>query len=287
MASGGSSEQEERSGGRMEETEVEERTDGWMATYADMVTLLMTFFVLMFAISSVDSGKVALMFAAFSREGLTAEKFEEIMDIYGPPTTDPDAVLIPPPGPAITPPTITPSHGPAVSREALDSLAAMISSFIRENSLGDSISLVYNGDFLLLTLTNDVWFRSGSAEITEEMHESAMLLADLINRTQNEEDPFEIVVAGHTDNVPVAPGGQYESNWDVSMARATNFLKILIVDSELDPGLFYARGYGEERPLADNDTEEGRQMNRRVEVMISLKRELALQMPADYQLSGN
>ena len=287
MAAGGSSEQEERSGGRIEETEAEERTDGWMATYADMVTLLMTFFVLMFAISSVDSGKMALVFAAFSRDGLDAETFAKIQEIYGPPSTEFEDDKIPPPGPSITPPTATPPKGPAVSREALDSLAAMISSFIMENSLGDSISLVYNGDFLLLTLTNDVWFRSGSAEITEEMHESAMMLADLINRTQNEEDPFEIVVAGHTDNVPVAPGGQYDSNWDVSMARATNFLKILIIDSELDPGLFYARGYGEERPLADNETEEGRQMNRRVEVMISLRRELALQMPVDYEQTGN
>ena len=283
---GGDSQQDERGGGRVEETEVEERTDMWMATYADMVTLLMTFFVLMFAISSVDSGKVALMFAAFSRDGLDAETYAKIMELYPPVSEDFEDDKIPPPGPSPTT-TPTPPKGPAVSREALDSLAAMISSFIRENSLGDSISLVYNGDFLLLTLTNDVWFRSGSAEITEEMHESAMMLADLINRTQNDDDPFEIVVAGHTDNVPVAPGGQYDSNWDVSIARATNFLKILIIDSELDPGLFYARGYGEERPLADNDTEEGRQQNRRVEVMISLRRELALQMPVDYELSGD
>ena len=282
MAGGGDNQMEERGSGRVEEVEVEERTDMWMATYSDMVTLLMTFFVLMFAISSVDSGKVALMFAAFSRDGLDKEKFEEIMEIYGPPIEDPEATKIPPPGPAPTPPPSSPPKGPAVSREALDSLAALISSFIRENSLGDSLSLVYNGDFLLLTLTNDVWFRSGSAEITAEMHESAMLLADLINRTQNEDDPFEIVVAGHTDNVPVAPGGQYESNWDVSMARATNFLKILIIDSQLDPGLFYARGYGEERPIADNDTEEGKQANRRVEVMISLRRELAIDMPAEH-----
>ena len=276
---GGDDRQDERGGGKSEEVEVEERTDGWMATYSDMVTLLMTFFVLMFAISSVDNEKAAILFAAWSKEGLTAEAMEKIAEIYGPPSTDYDADHIPPPGPSPSPPPITSDEYDEFRNAALDALAEMIHSYILENSLGDSLSLVYNGDFLLLTLTNDVWFKSGSAEITEEMHESAMILAELINENQNEEHPFEIVVAGHTDNVPVAPGGLYRSNWQVSMARATNFLEVLIADSGLDPGLFYSRGYGEEKPIDTNDTEEGRQRNRRVEVMISLAREIALGIP--------
>ena len=70
----------ERAGGG--DGEQEERTDGWMATYADMVTLLMTFFVLMFALSNVDNAKMEMFMAAMSRDGLTAEQFWEIQDKY-------------------------------------------------------------------------------------------------------------------------------------------------------------------------------------------------------------
>ena len=260
--------QEDRSSGRGGEAEPEERTDGWMATYADMVTLLMTFFVLLFAISNVDNEKASLLFAALSREGLTAEAWMEIQEKWGDPSKDPDSDRFPTPAP----PSEDGDANVPVGNPDLEKLFNLIEDYIDNNGLGDRISLQFNGEFLMLTLANDIWFRSGSAQITDEMRESAAVLAQLLARTFNEDNPFEIVVAGHTDNVPINTV-QYPSNWHVSKDRAVNFLEVLIAESDLDPFYFYARACGEERPIADNSTPEGRQRNRRVEVMISLARE--------------
>ena len=252
--------QEGRSGGGEEEPE--ERTDGWMTTYADMVTLLMTFFVLMFAISNVDQQKAALFFAGLSAEGLSIENYQYIVNKYGPAKED-DGDLIPQPSDV---------DGPV--SQVMAALAAKIGFYIDENGLGDKIALEFDGEFLLLTLASDIWFVSGSAEITDEMRERAVDLADLLRANFNPEQPYEVVVAGHTDDVPIHTV-RYPSNWHVSKDRATNFLEILITETkgQIDPSYFYARACGEYRPRATNETPEGRQLNRRVEVMISLSRE--------------
>jgi len=267
MAASSDDRSNERAGGGGDEQE--ERTDGWMATYADMVTLLMTFFVLMFALSNVDNERAQMFLFAMSREGLTAEQFMEIRDRYNvdDPSDEWDTSFP------------YPQHDEDDEADmdrggnlALEALAEAIGGYIDTAGLGESLELVFNGEFLLLTLKNDIWFESGEASITEEMRESANVLAGLLAATFTKDDPFEIIVAGHTDNVPINTP-RYPSNWHVSKDRATNFLEVLISVSGLDPGFFYARACGEYRPIADNDTPEGRQRNRRVEVMISLARE--------------
>jgi len=251
----GQEEQRASSSNRGEE-EQEERTDLWMATYSDMVTLLLTFFVLMFAISNVDKSKFALISAGLSRGGLSAEQFGTILDMYGSFGVEQS-------------PEEEPS---AVTSDELEQLYTRIIEYIDSRGLGDSISLVYNGEYILLTLANDIWFASGSADITRHMVENATMLATLLAETQSDDRPFEVVVAGHTDNIPIN-SVRYPSNWELSVARATNFLRILISESELDPTFFTVRGCGEERPIADNATPEGRQLNRRVEVLISTLRQ--------------
>jgi len=259
--------QEERSGSSVSENEPEERTDGWMTTYADMVTLLMTFFVLMFAISNVDTEKAMFFFAGMRREGISAEEYLAILEMHGSGEDDENMMF----------PTPTPGESKGedslpVGSPNLERLYDLVEDYIDENGLGDRISLQFNGEYLMLTLANDIWFESGRAEITSAMKESAAVIARLLAQTFDQDHPFEIVVAGHTDNVPINTV-RYPSNWHVSKDRAVNFLELLIKDSDLDPCYFYARACGEERPIADNSTAEGRQRNRRVEVMISLARE--------------
>ena len=260
---------------RESEQEPEEKTDGWMATYADMVTLLMTFFVLMFAISNVDAQKVALVFAGMSRDGLSLTQYNLIMDLYGPGGDDGDLPVIggenwnneeqpeEPPG--------DDGEGDGTNPE-LDELYNRISSYIELSGLGNSMLLHYDGDMLLVTLANDIWFQSGSAEVLEPMRESGAVLARLLADTQNDEKPFEVIVEGHTDNVPVNTA-RYPDNWYLSGERALNFLRILIDESGLPEEIFSSRAYGEKRPIADNTTAAGRQMNRRVEIKITVLRE--------------
>ena len=262
---------EERSSGGGGESEPEERTDGWMTTYSDMVTLLMTFFVLMFAISNVDTQKGLLFFGGMSRGGLSAEEYASIVERFGPSGED-DPFGEDYPYPYAPSPSPSPDDGYAEGNQALTDLADKILGYIDEKGIGDRIALDFTGEYLLLTLASDIWFVSGSADITPEMRARAEELAALLKATYSEERPFEIVVAGHTDNVPINTA-RFPSNWHVSSARAVNFLEILIEASGLPAQTFYTRACGEERPIASNDTDEGKQMNRRVEVMISLERD--------------
>ena len=262
----------ERAGGGGEEQE--ERTDGWMATYSDMVTLLLTFFVLMFALSNVDNEKAELFLFAMSRNGISAEQFMEIRERY-----DLDDLTggewddtFPAPGSDESEDEGWDDETPSEGEQALEALAKAIEAYIEAEGLGRDLQIVFNGDFLMLTLSNDVWFDSGSADISEVMRDRAAVLAQLLQANFPTADPFEIIVAGHTDNVPINTPA-FPSNWHLSNARATNFLEMLIEDSGLPPYHFYTRSCSEYRPIGDNTTPEGRQENRRVEVMISVARE--------------
>src|SRR5690606_38879911 len=79
--------------------------------------------------------------------------------------------------------------------------------------------------------------------------------------------PKMIIISGHTDNVPIH-NEEFASNWELSVMRAVNFMKILLENERLDPRWFSVKGYGEYQPIADNGTPEGRERNRRVEILI-------------------
>ena len=263
-------------GGRMSEQEPEERTDGWMATYSDMVTLLLTFFVLMFAISNVDQQKFELFFAGLRPEGLSAEEFLDIVERFGP-GEDPDYIDFPYP---YDPDgdrdggddRQDPDGGEGeVGNPELTALYELLDGYISTAGIGEHIQLVFDGEYLLMTLRNDILFESARAEVLPDMRYIAEVIARLIAGTHNPENPFEIVVTGHTDNRPIATN-EFPSNWHVSVRRAVNFAEILIEESGIDPYYFQARGASEYRPIATNDTPEGRQLNRRVEVQVTIPR---------------
>lgn len=265
MAASSDNRSNERSGGG--EAEQEERTDGWMTTYSDMVTLLLTFFVLMFALSNIDNERVEMFLFAMSRDGLTAEQFMEIRERFEIDETDgsewDEMMPYPPPG----------QHDEwtieSEGHRALRALAGQISDYVEREGLGDDVLVTFSGDALLLTLANDILFAPGRADITEEMATSADIIGRLLAEHFNPRDPFEIVVAGHTDNVP-QDSPEFPSNWHLSNGRAMAVLTLLLESSGIPSPYFYMRGCGEYRPIASNDTAEGRRQNRRVEIMISL-----------------
>ena len=252
---------EDRGARPADREEPEERTDGWMTTYADMVTLLLTFFVLLFAISNVDNEKAMLLFAGFSREGLSLERFVEIQEMFA----DYDGEDI---GDYPVAPDEAEEPPDDAAHQHLVEMYEAISEYIERHSLGHSIAIELDGDFLVVTLPGDIAFASAEATITPQMREIAAELANLIAAQHTVQYPFEIIVTGHTDNVPIN-SALFQSNWRLSAVRAMNFLEVLIEESELEPHFFSSRGYGEYHPVADNTTSEGRQKNRRVEVMIT------------------
>jgi len=253
----------ERSGGGGEEPE--ERTDGWMATYADMVTLLMTFFVLMFALSNADTEKAQMFMFALSRDGLSPEQFWEIRDRFSDDIDDHAwDDMFPYPGPDDG----TDPGGLA----ALEAIYNAIRNYIDSEDIDGEITVIYEGEFLLLRLSSDILFETGATQITPEMRGKAEFIARILKDTFDPRHPMEIIVAGHTDNVPISTP-QYPSNWHISNERAGNFLWVLLSESELSPRYFSARSFGEYKPIANNNTAEGRAQNRRVEVMITPARD--------------
>ena len=115
----------------------------------------------------------------------------------------------------------------------------------------------------LVTIRDSILFDTGEAEVKGEYRQIAEDISDLLVF----DPPRNVVITGHTDNIPIS-SSEYSSNWELSVMRSVNFLKILAGNNTIDPLYFSAKGYGEFKPVASNDTPADRAKNRRVEVLI-------------------
>ena len=141
----------------------------------------------------------------------------------------------------------------------------MFKKMALETQLATSLTI----EGLSLTIRDNVLFNSGSADVRPE----DLNIAKEISRLLEMDVPRSIIISGHTDNVPIK-NANFESNWELSVMRAINFMKILLENPQLNPELFSAKGHGEFQPIASNDTEEGRAQNRRVEILILPKTDI-------------
>lgn len=117
---------------------------------------------------------------------------------------------------------------------------------------------------LVITFVAEVLFDSGKAKLRLDSHEKLDKIADVLKTTVKD---LNVGIEGHTDNVPIKYSG-WKSNWELSSARAMGVLHYLIDSQAIEPSRLAATGYGEYRPVASNDIKEGRQENRRVEIVI-------------------
>lgn len=122
------------------------------------------------------------------------------------------------------------------------------------------------GDRVLISIASAILFRSGSAKIRSESKALLVKFSSLLRRYSNR----EVQVQGHTDNVQISDrlAERWETNWELSAARATRVLRYFVEVGNLDPRRVSGAGMGEFRPIADNDTREGRRANRRIEIII-------------------
>jgi chemotaxis protein MotB len=254
---------------RREEHE-EHADESWLIPYADLLTLLLALFIVLFAASSVNEEKynaiAEAMYTAFNGY------FSDVMSqgVGGDGTGDMGDMTLPYPNAGKEGEEAAADEQAAAEAAALQlgNLFESLSEYVEENNLENTIAVDFEGESVLVILKNDVWFESGSAELTPSMYAQAGTLADLIQANQTPEEPLEVVVAGYTDNIP-SNTARYPSNWHLSLARAVNFLEFLLQDGDLNREYFSVRAYGELHPIATNDTPEGRKLNRRVELLIS------------------
>ncbi len=233
--------------------------ESWLIPYADLLTLLLALFIVLFAMSSVDATKFQQLSKSFNEifSGGTG-----LMDFTAPTDGDPTkgnrdegALMDQDKG--------TGSLGKKDTEE-LSELQQRVTDFIEENGLDDKLETSLTGEGLLVSIRDHVLFESGSADVRMEDIHIAKEIASLMVM----DPPRSIVISGYTDNVPISTA-RYGSNWDLSVMRAVNFMKVLLENPKLNPEWFSAKGYGEFKPVASNGTAEGRAKNRRVEILIS------------------
>jgi len=122
----------------------------------------------------------------------------------------------------------------------------------------------------VITIPGEILFTSGKAELRWQSLRALAQVAENIKREINDEQGWQIRIEGHTDNVPISTV-KFESNWDLSMARALSIVKFFVENDFFPPDQLQAMGYGEFKPIAPNDSDENKRKNRRVEIRLTRK----------------
>ncbi len=152
----------------------------------------------------------------------------------------------------------------ANEKSELERAKAELENRLRGEIDSGQVRVGMRGDDLVITILSEVLFDSGKAKLRSEALEALGKVGGVLNTTVKD---LNVGIEGHTDNVPIKHSN-WKSNWELSTARALSVLHYLAEDHGLDPSRMAATGYGEYRPVADNDSAEGRQKNRRVEIVI-------------------
>ncbi|NNF99220.1 MAG: OmpA family protein [Desulfobacteraceae bacterium] len=221
----------------------------WLTTFNDLITLLMVFFVLIFSMSSLDNHKVGEFFNAMQSALGLLEQGSQVQ--WGVDTVDNLKPL----------PT-----DPALEPWEPDEIDIVIESSLKElnEELGINATLTKKG--ATISLDDSLLFLSGKGDITGPGKQALLKIGKLLAGTD-----MPIRVEGHTDNVPIQTS-QYPSNWELSTARAVNVLKFLVQHGNIAPERLSAVGYGAAKPMSANDTVVNRTKNRRVEIVLVMKK---------------
>ncbi len=226
----------------------------WMGTYGDMVTLLLTFFVMLFAMSTVNEQKfeqivnsiqgslgIEMQGKSINDDTLVADGIDTALELNE---------------------MIENMKPKEKNAEDMQELFIQIQTYIEEHNLGDSVEISQEEPGLLIRFKENVLFDSGKADLKSGAKNILDDMSEILKAFDK-----HIRVEGHTDNVPIH-NRQFPSNWELSAQRAANVVRYFIEGNEIDPTRLSLSGYGEYHPVADNSTLEGRQKNRRVDVVI-------------------
>jgi len=228
--------------------------DRWLVSYADFITLLFAFFVVLYSTAQVDKKKVDRLATAIQAafQQLGAHPSANV------PTQEPVEINQAAP-PVPLPRNEEPPGLTGLRKELQQTLAPEI--------LRGEVALRTGGDGLVISLREAGFFDSGSAGVKAASQPAFSRMAKLLGEGQ-----YSIRIEGHTDNVRIH-NTQYSSNWELSTSRSTEMIRLLIVKYGIAPQRLSASGYGEYHPIASNGTEAGRALNRRVDVVVVGKQE--------------
>ena len=214
---------------------LDEGSPAWITSYSDMMTDLLAIFVILFSFAMMSSSVAKSKAAAGEQETATVSEQQAVQQ------TD-------------------------AGEDSLDGLIQSINSYIGEVGLSGQLSVVKQGEHLLLLRVSDsALFETGQADITPQAERLLGKISEILAEYQASIKMVRI--EGHTDNRPINTK-RFDSNWELSTSRAVNVLRRLLEVSPLGPEKFSAVGYGEFHPIAKNDTAENMAKNRRVDFII-------------------
>lgn len=246
--------------------------ESWLLPYSDLLTLLVALFIVLFASSDVNVERYFQLANVF-RDELSSGSGTGLLDYESEP--------IPPSmkegrdeGDYMEEGTDDEEGSEEETADEADiegeqellrlrQVEEEINIYIEEAGLTEEFGTTLTGEGLLVTMRNDILFDSGSAVVKQE----GIQVAEDVSQILHTEPPHQVVISGHADDVPIH-NADFESNWELSVTRAMNFMQILMQNDDLDQTLFSVKGYGEFEPAFPNDTEEDRARNRRVEVLV-------------------
>ncbi len=203
--------------------------DNWLITLSDVLSLLLIFFI---------------MFLVLTKSIDKTENIRPVKD----------------PLPSPVQPQIEPQQEVLVNNKwIIDEMTSRINSL----DLGDDVNVRTVEKGLIITMKEKITFRPAGAEILDSSNPVLNKIAEIIAQYPS----FLVEIEGHTDNIPIQTS-LYPSNWELSVARATNVLKYFIISSSIDPTRFSVKGSADLKPVIQNDTPENRAKNRRVEIRL-------------------
>jgi chemotaxis protein MotB len=242
----------------------------WLVSYADFITLLFAFFVVLYASSQVDKrrvGRLALAIqVAFQEMGVFEASTTQVpLDVTDPMPFSTAQAIENTERTASLGRIVSHPNGPLGSRVEngdLSKLQTELASALGEEIQRGEIAMHREPDGLIISLREVGFFESGSAQMKAEAQAAFDRIAAMLRKGD-----YRLRIEGHTDNAPIHTA-QFPSNWELSTSRATEIVRLLIVRDGFAPDRLSASGYAEYHPVVSNRTAEGRGMNRRVDIVI-------------------
>ena len=213
--------------------------NAWLDTYADTITLLLTFFILLYSMSSVDTKKLNQLSDALQKSLKGDVKVEELSDI--------NEVAI---------------DGEKSAEQTQEDLVKKLNETIEANSFTDVIKVREEDRGVVLQLDETILFDPGKADLKKKSQNVLNMVTKIVKDLPN-----DVLIEGNTDDVPMF-NKEFQSNWELSTARAVSVVKYFVSEKKLDPTRFAVKGYGEYKPLVENNSTKNRTINRRVDILI-------------------
>ncbi len=233
---------------RKKKTEEHENHERWLVSYADFITLLFAFFVVMYSVSSVNEGKFRAAADSIS------QAFHPVINLSA--------------SPVRIDPKIT-NQLPNIINPDFKTYQKLQDTMKEAGDLGDKVKVDMDKRGIVVRVADTLVFDTGKAEVRPEAQEVLKKVGAVLAGGNK-----QVRVEGHTDNVPIKTA-HFPSNWELSTDRASAIVRYFIDNTNMKPALLSAAGYAHYKPLESNDSPAGRAKNRRVDIVILNDQEAA------------